>query len=92
MSNTKAVLGFVAGAAVGALVGILLAPDTGSNTRKKITGKAEDLTDSLKSSYDDFVTKLKNVYTSGKEEAEEIGNTVKSSVNTMKAEANANLS
>jgi gas vesicle protein len=92
MSNTKAVLGFVAGAAVGALVGILLAPDTGSNTRKKITGKAEDLTDSLKSSYDDFVSKLKNVYASGKEEAEEAGNTVRSSVNTMKAEANANLS
>ena len=42
MSNTKAVLGFVAGAAVGALVGILFAPDSGSNTRKKISSKPHE--------------------------------------------------
>ena len=81
MSNTKAVLGFVAGAAVGALVGILLAPDAGTNTRKKISGKAEDISDSLKSSYDDFVSKLKKAYSSGKSDAEEMGDKVKSQVN-----------
>ena len=92
MSNTKAVLGFVAGAAVGALVGILLAPDSGSNTRKKISSKAEDMSDSLKSSYDDFVAKLKNVYTNSKEDAEEMGEKVKAQVNSLKADAKANLS
>ena len=81
MSNTKAVLGFVAGAAVGALVGILLAPDAGTNTRKKISGKAEDISDSLKSSYDDFVSKLKKAYSSSKSDAEEMGDKVKSQVN-----------
>lgn len=81
MSNTKAVLGFVAGAAVGALVGILLAPDAGTNTRKKISGKAEDISDSLKSSYDDFVSKLKKAYSSSKGDAEEMGDKVKSQVN-----------
>jgi gas vesicle protein len=92
MSNTKAVLGFVAGAAVGALVGVLLAPDSGSNTRKKISGKAEDMTDSLKSSYDEFVSKLKKAYTNSKEDAEEMSEKVKAQVNSLKAEAKANLS
>ena len=34
MANTKTLLGFLAGAAVGALAGILLAPDKGSETSK----------------------------------------------------------
>jgi gas vesicle protein len=92
MSNTKALLGFVAGAAVGALAGILLAPDKGSNTRKKIAGKAEDVSDSLKSSYDDFVDKLKKAYTDSKEDAEEMTEKVKTQVNSLKADARANLS
>jgi gas vesicle protein len=92
MSNKKAVLGFVAGAAVGALVGILLAPDKGSSTRKKISGKAEDVSDSLKSSYDDFVSKLKKAYSSSKEDAEAMSEKVKTQVNSLKADAKANLS
>jgi gas vesicle protein len=92
MSNTKALLGFVAGAAVGALAGILLAPDKGSNTRKKISGKAEDVSESLKSSYDDFVAKLKKAYTNSKEDAEEMSEKVKAQVNSLKADAKANLS
>ena len=92
MSNTKALLGFVAGAAVGALAGILLAPDTGSNTRKKISDKAEDMSGSLKSSYDDFLAKLKKAYTNSREDAEEMSEKVKAQVNSLKADAKANLS
>jgi gas vesicle protein len=92
MSNTKTLLGFVAGAAVGALAGVLLAPDSGSNTRKKISSKAEDITGSLKTSYDDFISKLKNAYNSSKEDAEDIKENVKTQVNTMKADVKANLS
>ena len=89
MSNTKTVLGFVAGAAVGALAGILLAPDKGSNTRKKISGKAEDISDSLKSSFDDFVDKLKSAYSHGKDEADGLGDKAMEKVNALKAEAKA---
>ncbi len=35
-SNSNTALGVLAGAAIGALAGILFAPDKGSNTRKKI--------------------------------------------------------
>ena len=36
MSTGKLVVGVLAGVAVGALVGMLFAPDKGSETRKKI--------------------------------------------------------
>lgn len=38
-------LGFLAGAAAGALAGILLAPDKGSETRKNLRKKVRDLSD-----------------------------------------------
>jgi gas vesicle protein len=43
--NAKVFWGFVAGLAAGAVAGILLAPDSGKNTRKKVsdsTGKIKD--------------------------------------------------
>lgn len=48
MKTSRVVLGVLAGAAVGALVGILFAPDKGSNTRRKIARKGEDFVDDMK--------------------------------------------
>ncbi len=45
--DQKVIVGFLCGAAVGALAGILLAPDSGEETRKKIANKAKDLKDDL---------------------------------------------
>jgi gas vesicle protein len=47
MKNSNVVLGILAGAAIGALLGVLYAPDKGSRTRKKIHRKGEDLVDNL---------------------------------------------
>lgn len=48
MSNSsKILLGFIAGAALGGVLGILLAPDKGSETRRRIVEKGNDLGDSL---------------------------------------------
>lgn len=41
-AKTKLVLGLVGAAAAGVVVGLLLAPDSGSATRKKIAGTASD--------------------------------------------------
>lgn len=46
-NDQKVILGFLCGAAAGALAGILLAPDSGEQTRKKIAIKAKDLKDDL---------------------------------------------
>lgn len=86
MSSTKALLGFVAGAAVGALAGILLAPDTGTNTRKKIASKTGDLTDSLKNSFGDFIDGVKDSYTGVKGDAEDMADKAKAKMNNLKNE------
>lgn len=64
--KTKLILGLVGAAAVGVAIGILLAPETGADTRKKISGTASDWSDSLgdlftnaKDSAKDKVSKLR---------------------------------
>ena len=48
MSRGKIILGILAGTAAGALIGILFAPDKGTETRKKIVHKGEEYIDNLK--------------------------------------------
>ena len=48
MSRGKIILGILAGTAAGALIGILFAPDKGTETRKKIVHKGEEYIDDLK--------------------------------------------
>ena len=48
MKTSNVVLGVMAGAAAGALIGVLFAPDKGSNTRSKISQKSHDFVDGVK--------------------------------------------
>lgn len=48
MSRGSIILGVMAGAAAGALIGILFAPDKGAATRQKIVQKGEDYVGNLK--------------------------------------------
>lgn len=52
MDTGKAALGIVLGIGVGALLGVLFAPDKGSKTRKRIMDKGHDLADGLKGKFD----------------------------------------
>lgn len=45
--SSKVLISFIGGAVVGAALGILFAPDKGSNTRKKIAKSATDLKDEI---------------------------------------------
>lgn len=60
--------GLLAGAAVGVAIGMLLAPDSGSNTRKKISDGSRKLTDSIKDSVDGSIDSLKEKFNSGMDE------------------------
>ena len=86
MSSSKVLLGFVAGAAVGALAGILFAPDKGSNTRSKLATKAGDWTDAAKDSFSSLIDGVKNAYTGAKDEADEFGDKAKAKFTTAKNE------
>lgn len=87
MSNTKATLGIIAGVAIGALAGILFAPEKGSETRKKIATNTNDLAESAKSSFNDFVDNLKNVYADAGAKTEKIKDNARAKMNNLKNEA-----
>ena len=71
MANTKTTLGFIAGAALGAIAGILLAPDSGTATRQKIADKSRDLKDAVKDNVGGWLDKLqKGVDNEVKQEAD----------------------
>lgn len=50
-STGKILAAVLAGAAIGAIVGILLAPDKGSETRKKISEEGKRLADDVKDKF-----------------------------------------
>lgn len=70
MSSGKFVLGLLAGAAAGAILGILFAPEKGTDTRKKIAKKGEDYVDEIKDKFngliDDLSKKMDGVHNKAK--------------------------
>jgi gas vesicle protein len=97
MSAGKTMLGVLAGFAAGALVGVLLAPEKGTDTRKKLAklgeDYAEDLTNKFNELRDQITEKLANVQDDGmrivekgKAKLEDAKYTVK---NTASSAANA---
>ena len=58
INNGKLVGAVLLGAAIGGILGVLFAPDKGTETRKKILAKGGDLRDSIK---DKFTGLMDNV-------------------------------
>lgn len=54
----KVIMGVLAGMAVGALLGVLFAPDKGSETRKKMAEKGGDLVDGVKDKLNNLIDEL----------------------------------
>ena len=72
MTTGKLITGILAGAAAGAILGVLFAPNKGSETRKKIARKSTDITDAVKNGFTSMTNTLSNKYESIKHDAAEL--------------------
>ena len=70
MSKVNVVIGALAGVAVGALLGVLFAPDKGDKTRKKISKKSKDTTDALKDKFNEFIDNVTDRFEKAKKDIE----------------------
>lgn len=92
MSSSKIITGILIGAAAGAVLGILFAPEKGSDTRKKIGKKGANLTDSLKSKFNDLVDSISDQIDTAKAEAEDAIAEGKEKASTAKSRITNSLS
>ena len=80
MSTSKVLLGVVVGLAAGAMAGILMAPDSGSNTRRKISTRGQGYVDDLRSRFNDFLDGFMSHVDSIKEDANDIADRAKTKI------------
>src|SRR5688500_13572014 len=67
MSSGKVLASVLAGAAAGAILGILFAPDKGTETRRKIAEKGAGLADSVRNKVSEYSDVIAEKYDSVKE-------------------------
>lgn len=56
MNTGKTVLGILAGIGLGALIGIVFAPEKGSKTRRRMVKKGDRYLEDIKNQFDDFLS------------------------------------
>jgi len=87
MSTGRVLLGVLAGVAAGAALGILFAPEKGSETRRKIATKSDDYVNNLKGKFNDFLGSIAERFDSSVDEAGDLADQGKARL----AEANRNV-
>ena len=70
-SNTKIILGIFAAAAAGAAIGILLAPEKGSELRRKIKTGFDEVMEDVAELLAVGKEEMKNMYAGAKEEVQQ---------------------
>lgn len=73
MNSGKIIIGALAGLAAGALIGILFAPDKGSDSRSKIVNQGEDYLDSVKRKFNSLLDSISGKFNGGKVDVSNIG-------------------
>lgn len=89
MSSGKVLLGVLAGLAGGALLGILLAPAKGSDTRKKYIKMGSDFTDELKNKFNEFVEDVSDKYDEARGGVSEFARKAHATAEKAKKEVNS---
>ena len=77
---------FLTGLALGVMAGILLAPDKGSETRRKLSEKGRD----LKDRFNDFIDSIHDKFGDVKEEAEDAAADIKQKAKSFSGSSTGN--
>ena len=72
MNSSKLLLGILGGVAVGAIAGVLFAPEKGKDTRKKILKNSKDYADNLKNKIQSLQGEVTEKYNGYFEDAKEL--------------------
>lgn len=92
MKSGKVFLGLLAGVAAGAVLGILFAPDKGTNTRKKMMEKGDDYAGAVKEKFDELLETINDKYESTKAVVTELVSKEKKMYDETKKELKNGLS
>jgi len=88
---TMSIKSFANGVIVGLVLGVLFAPDSGNETRKKIAKKAGDIKDTAVDKYNDIADTVADQYGRLKTKAQNIMGKGEEVYNEVKAENNSNM-
>ena len=77
MSTSKVLLGVAIGMAAGAAMGVLLAPDSGENTRKRISDRSQDIVGNVKGKWNNMVEGFNSRIEDVKEDAHDFAERAK---------------
>lgn len=89
MTSGKVVLGALAGIAIGASLGILFAPDKGSDTRKKIMRKGNSYASDLGDKFNDFIETMTGKFETMMEDASHLVENGKAKMERINSEVTA---
>ena len=92
MSKSKTIMGFVAGAAVGILVGILLPPEKGSKSRKRISDMSGEFGASFTDKVSDLMKSIRHSFSGAAASADKLAAKSTSNMSDVKNESQHSFS
>lgn len=86
MSAGKFLAGFIVGGAIGAIAGVLLAPQSGEETREMLNDASKDIAKKTDKTVKDIQNKAENVVSELQQKGDEIMDKIQTLINKQKNE------